>query len=155
MMKKNIPDQIINFINTTTDIDQIRKIKINAQEKSNFDLVKMCNFRIYKLSGYFYEDPLTKRFYECLGAYEEFLSEKNNKKTRANRTHNKLGKNPNNEKIKETLIDIVSKKTTQQGFNLLIEEGAKDFTFEALVIEFSDQFPSEIRKLCEEKLKNY
>ena len=57
MMKKNIPDQIINFINTTTDIDQIRKIKINAQEKSNFDLVKMCNFRIYKLSGYFYEDP--------------------------------------------------------------------------------------------------
>ena len=154
-MTKNIPDKIISFINKTTDLDQIKKIKSNAQEKSNLDLVKICNLRIYKLSGHNYEDPFTKRFYECLGAYEEFLSEKNNKKTRANRTHNKLGKNPNNEKIKETIIDIVSKKTTQQGFNLLIEEGAKDFTFEALVIEFGDQFPSEIRKLCEEKLNNY
>ena len=42
---KNIPDKIINFINKTTDLDQIRKIKSNAQEKSNLDLVKICNLQ--------------------------------------------------------------------------------------------------------------
>ena len=64
-MTKNIPDKIISFINKTTDLDQIKKIKSNAQEKSNLDLVKICNLRIYKLSGHNYEDPFTKRFYEC------------------------------------------------------------------------------------------
>lgn len=153
-MTQNIPDKIIKLVQTTNDIDEIRKIKSNAIEKNNLHLVNMCNLRIYKLSGFDYQDPFTKRFYECLGAYEEFLSEKNGRKTRANRTRNKLGVNPNNEKIKNTIIDIVTKKTTQQGFNLLIQEGAKEFTFEALVMEYREEFPSEICKLCEDKLQN-
>jgi hypothetical protein len=141
-------EKIIHLINKSLDIEEIRKFKINAQNQNNEILINKCNERIIELSGIDENNPIDKKFKECLAAYEEYLYEKNGKKVKANYLRRKW------EKVGtiQTIIDAVNKKKPQEGFQLLMNVGGSEYSMESIVLEFPDQFSEEVVENAKIKL---
>jgi hypothetical protein len=83
-------------------------------------------------------DPLHRDFYETLAAYEQLLTEKNGRTTKASRTRQKL----KNKGVFQCLEDWAISKTPTEGFELPIEHGLIELTGEYLVLKYQDRFSS-------------
>jgi hypothetical protein len=140
-------DKIIELIKNCTDILEIRTFKKNAEAKGNMAIIRICNERIIKLGGINENNPLERRFKECLAAYEEVLYEKSGKGY-ASRLRPKWQKNG----TKQTIIDAVNKKQTQEGLKLLLNRDSTEFSMESIVLEFPNEFPNETVKNAKIKL---
>jgi hypothetical protein len=77
--------------------------------------------------------------YRVLYAYEEILSQKNKKRTRAGRTWQMV----NRYGIIGTAERAVNRKIEPQGYKLLAEFGMKDLTFEAVIAKYPEAFSHE------------
>jgi hypothetical protein len=71
-----------------------------------------------------------------LRAYEELLTEKNGRTTRASRTRQKLSKKG----VIQCLEDWAISSAPTEGFNLLVSSGLTELTGEYLVIKYADRF---------------
>lgn len=144
-------DKIIELIKNCTDINEIRTFKKNAKAKGNVAIIKICNERIIILGGINESNPLERRFKECLAAYEEVLYEKAEKRGYASRLRPKWQEKG----TKQTIIDAVSKKQPTEGLKLLLNRDSTEFSMEAIVLEFPNEFPNETVKKAKEKLSFY
>lgn len=141
-------EKIIHLIDKSLDVEEIRKFKINAQNQNNEIIIKKCNERIIELSGIDENNPIERKFKECLAAYEEYLYEKNGKKVKANYLRRKW------EEVGtiQTIIDAVNKKKHQEGLQLLMNVGGSEYSMESIVLEFPDQFSEEVVENAKIKL---
>ena len=94
-------------------------------------------------------DPLVRDFYKTVPAYEQLLTEKNGRTTRAIRTLQKV----KNKGVHQSLIDWMQAKEVKDGFKLLIENNLEEYTAEYLVIKYKDRFPGEILETAVKRLK--
>ena len=62
----------------------------NAKNQQRMDVYWQAFRRLCELEGRNYDDPLEQEFYATLAAYEELLTAKNGKTTKASRTRQKL-----------------------------------------------------------------
>lgn len=73
--------------------DDVRRVmdrlKAKGHEQAYWEAFRWC----CELQGKSFDDPLERDFGLVLGAYEELLTVKNNRKTLANRTRQKLQRN--------------------------------------------------------------
>lgn len=83
-----------------------------------------------------------------MAAYEEYLYEKNNKKVKATYIRRKQKKAG----TMKTIIDAVNKNEVQEGLELLVDMGSTEFSMEAIVLEFPNEFPNETVKNAKKKL---
>jgi hypothetical protein len=88
--------------------------------------------RLCALDGIDQTDPLHCDFYETLAADEELLTEKNERKTRASRTRQKL----KNKGVVQCLEDWAVGSARTEGFELLVENGMVELTGEYLVLKY-------------------
>ena len=93
------------------------------------------------------DDPLERDFYDVLNAYEELLTEKNGRTTKANRTRQKL----KNKGVAQCLIDWALGPPTD-GFRLLTEKGLSELTAEYLVVKHESRFPPEVVESAKRRL---
>ncbi|GAC1414107.1 MAG: hypothetical protein NVSMB6_16190 [Burkholderiaceae bacterium] len=84
------------------------------------------------------EDQLTRDFNRIMAAYEQLLTEKNQRTTRATRTRQKVKRHG----IIRVLQDWADSETRAYGFTMLAERGLLTLTGEYLVIEYADKFPA-------------
>jgi hypothetical protein len=84
-------------------------------------------------------DPLVRDLYETLAAYEQLLTEKNGRSTRAKRTRDKIM----NKGVFQSLLEWARGKTETEGFKLLVERGLPEFTSEYLVVKHAARFPED------------
>lgn len=96
-------------------------------------------------------DPLHLDFAATLAAYEQLLSEKNNRTTIATRTRSKI----QNKGVVQSLIEWALAKTPTTGFDLLMTNGMESLTGEALIIKYSDRFPPHVVEAAQSRIEKY
>ena len=108
----------------------------NAKRLKRDDVWWEAFKRLCELEGMGQTDPLHRDFYKMLAAYEELLTEKHGRTTRASRTRQKL----KNKGVVQCLEDWAVSSATTQGFELLIQNDLAELTGEYLVLKYPDRF---------------
>ena len=75
----------------------------------------------------------------CIYAFEEARSQQTGKRARASRTWQSVQRNG----ILPTVDRVVARRAATEGYSALIEAGMEDFTFEAVVLKYSESFSTE------------
>ena len=120
----------------------------NAKRLSRDDIWREAFLRLCSLEGADQTDPLHRDFYAALAAYEELLTEKNGRTTRANRTRQKL----KNKGVIQCLEDWATAPGGTDGFNLLTSLGMTELTGEYLVMKYPDRFSQESVRAARERM---
>jgi hypothetical protein len=123
-------------ISNYTDPKALRNLMINAKKLNRDDVWREAFLRLCSIEGGDHTDPLQRDFYATLAAYEELLTEKNGRTTRASRTRQKL----KNKGVTQCLEDWAMAPGGTDGFNLLISLGMVELTGEYLVTKYPDRF---------------
>ncbi len=138
------PDDIARM----TDPAKLRNLMDNAERLGRDDVHLNAFRRLSELEGLKLSDPMERDFYQVLNAYEQLLTEKNGRTTKANRTRQKL----RNKGVKQCLIDWATGAATG-GFELLVEKGLPELTAEYLVIKYEDRFDDDVVRAARAKLQ--
>ena len=80
--------------------------------------------------------------------YEELLTEKNDRTTRATYTWRKVASKGE----KQTMIDWARSKLPAEGFTALAKVGKIEDTAEYLIISFPNDFPSDVVELAQRRI---
>lgn len=139
----------VSVLKTAEDCRTVMKRAKDAGQGDFYDLV----FRRYcEIVGNDFEDPtdpLIRDFHETLAAYEQLLTEKNNRSTKATRTRQKI----DNKGVYQSLVEWTRGKVETNGFSLLVEKGLPEYTGEYLVARYAGRFPDDVVELAHERLK--
>lgn len=130
-----------------TDADLLKNILANARRLGEHEYADRVQRRIWAIRAVG-ETELERRFNEFLAAYESFLTEKNERTTRAMRTIKKV----QNRGIKQTLTDWALSVAPTPGFKDLIGRGYWRQTAEYLVVSMPDEFPPSVVVAARKKL---
>jgi hypothetical protein len=136
-------------LKTVEDPADVRRVmgrlKASGYEAAYWEAFKWC----CDLQGKNFEDPLEQDFAQVLAAYEELLTAKNGKTTKANRTRQKMQRKT----ITQCLEDWATGKTETPGFKLLIENKMPELTAEYLVLKYPTRFSHETVSAAETRLR--
>lgn len=136
---------------TMTDPKRVQQLMANAEKMGETGLARMCLRRLYELGGINYDDPVTRRLWQAVTAYEETLRRKHGKSQRASYTRRKIAeKGPI-----VTLSDWALDKKVTPGFEALIEAGMAEFTGEYVVIEYASSFDSHVVAAARKRLEDF
>lgn len=138
-------------ISEITDVEALRRIKTNAVRLKNDKIASDCMLRIYELAGQEYSDPLEKRLWQAVTAYEETLREKHGRKQQASYTRRKIA----SKGAIQTLTDWAADPEVTLGFQALVAAGAARYTGEYVVVEYAELFPAEVVEKARQKLAAY
>jgi hypothetical protein len=122
-----------------TDPKELERLMANAKRLGREDVYWEAFARLCKLEGDGKGDALHCDFYATLRAYEELLSVKNGRTTKANRTRQKLARHG----VVKCLEDWAGDTKETQGFTLLVENNLVELTGEFLVLKHPTHFSSD------------
>ena len=110
----------------------------NAEERGRPDLAKQAKKRGVELRAASHGAHLTveKEALAAIYAYEEVLSKKNGKRTKAARTWPMLDEHG----IIATMERLVKRDSVTQGYAYLIEMGLEEYSFEAVILRHPEHF---------------
>ena len=133
------------------DIAAVRRLLANAQRLNRQDIACACRIRIYELSGVDHDDPVERRLWQAVAAYEETLRDKHGRNQPAAYTRRKIAAKG----AVQTLTDWALDPNVTPGFEALVAANAARFTGEYVVVEFADRFPPEAVTAARKKLQSY
>ena len=133
------------------DIAAVRRLLANAQRLNRQDIACACRIRIYELSGVNHDDPVERRLWQAVAAYEETLRDKHGRNQPAAYTRRKIAAKG----AVQTLTDWALDPNVTPGFEALVAANAARFTGEYVVVEFADRFPPEAVTAARKKLQSY
>jgi hypothetical protein len=96
-------------------------------------------------------DPLRRDFAATLAAYEELLTDKNGRTTRASRTRQKVARKG----VEQSLEDWAIATQPTEGFTLLMDNGLEHLTGEHLVLKYPDRFSVEAVEHAKARIEKY
>jgi hypothetical protein len=134
--------------------NECRVVMRRAQERGLQDVYNIVFRRYCELTGAANDDPsdpLVAAFFKTLAAYEQLLSEKNERNTIASRTRQKIA----NKGVHQSLIEWTRGKAETNGFKLLVAKGLPEYTGEFLVVRYSDRFPPDVVALAKNRLNEH
>jgi len=124
---------------TMTDVKDVRTLMLNAERLNAPELALACQRRLYELAGVDVDDPIERRLWQAVAAYEETLHRQHGKARRASYTRRKIA----TKGAIATLTDWAMDTKVTPGFEALMANGHAEFTGEAIVVEYADHFPPE------------
>ena len=115
------------------------------------DLVRQARQRAIELRASSHEarDIVEYELFQALYAYEDILSEKNNRRTRANRTWQMV----KHYGIKIAAERAVNRKVDAMGYKVLVGMGLQGLTFESVIVKYPDFFSPEAVKQSHKRLE--
>ena len=119
-----------------TDPADLRTLMTNAKRLGRDDIWREAFRRLCSLEGADQTDPLHRDFYQTLAAYEQLLTQKNGRATRASRTRLKL----KSKGVIQCLEDWVLSKTPTESYELLVANSLVEMTGESIVLKYPEQF---------------
>lgn len=134
-----LPNRVPKPVASYTDPAALRTLMQNAKRLGRDDVWRDAFRHLCSLQGADQADPLHRDFYGTLAAYEQLLSEKNARPTRASPTRLKL----RNKGVVRCIEDWVRSKQPSEEFQLLVANGFGDVTGEQLVLNYPEQFSEE------------
>ena len=139
-MSKRPPEQYL-------DIRELKVLLENARRIGNVEWIERAERRIEELRR-IGDDDLSMRFLAIMKIYEEFLTEKNGRKTRASYTWRKVA----NLGLRQALADWALSKQAASGFTQLVDDDKIEHTAEHLVVSFPDQFQRNVVEAAQLRL---
>lgn len=121
---------------TLNDAARVRTLMNNAERQGASELVQRCRKRLFELAGVNVDDPLERRLWEAVAAYEEVLRRKHGRNQKAGYTRRKIAERG----AVATLTDWANATKDTPGFTALVEEGLAEFTGEYVVLQYADRF---------------
>jgi hypothetical protein len=114
----------------------LRTLMANAKRLGRDDVWREAFRRFCTLEGADQTDPLHRGFFEMVAAYEQLLTERNARATRAS----PIRLRARNKGVVHCLEEWTTSKTPTESYELLTEKGFPEFTGEHLVLKYADQF---------------
>lgn len=117
---------------------------LNAIARERPDLANQARERSIQLKSeiYGFTNEIEKACLQAIYAYEDILSIKNNRKTRATRTWQMISRYG----LLIAVERAVNRKDESFGYNLLKELGLSEYTFESVVIKHHSSFSADSLK---------
>ena len=143
-------DERVKKLKTPRDCDLFGK---NALEQGRSDLAQEARRRGVELRAEAH-GAITAAERECLEAvyaYEEILTAKNGRKTRAARTWKMINKYG----ILPAVERAVNRAQETIGYTALLEMGLEDYAFEAIVVRYPDLFSDEAVQRSKERIAQW
>ena len=146
---ENSPLKIIKGIEIHNSDSNNVFYNIFGDQKIIEPLIKNTNLNInnYKI---IHSEKLIDDFLNALGAYEEFLSTKNSKKTIAQRLRQNIKKIG----LRDALITATSKKTLTDGYKYLIDSGLEEYTLEKVILNNKELFDEDLVVFIKDKINS-
>jgi hypothetical protein len=143
-------DDRVAKLKTPEDCERFAK---NARDHDRPDLADEARRRAVELraAAHHAVSEAEKEALKAIYAYEEALSRKNGKRTRANRTWQMIKRHG----LIASVERAVNRPTETAGYRMLKEMGLQDLAFEAIVIRYPDLFSEEARVRCAERLEEW
>jgi hypothetical protein len=139
----------MEWIAKCVDRSRLRQGMKNAKARQRMDIYWQAFRRLCEVEGLNYDIPLEREFYSTLAAYEELLSEKNGRTTKASRTRPKLRRTG----VIQCLEDWAIANAPTDGFKLLIDAGLIELTGEYLVLKYPAHFSDKARERARQRLE--
>ncbi len=143
-------DEIVKNISTPEKCEIFAK---NCIERGRPDLAAQAKERSVQLRAEKYgaESEAEKEALEAVYAYEEVLSAKNGKKTRAGRTWQMITRHG----ILGAVERAVNRPVETQGYIALTEMGLEDYAFEAVILRHPDLFSPEAIQISQQRMNEW
>jgi hypothetical protein len=140
-------DERVKKLRTPDECDRFAQ---NALARGRADLAKEALVRSVQLRAekYGVGSRAELEALQAIYAYEEVLSKKNGKRTRASRTWQMIERHG----ILASVERAVARPQETQGYLALVEMGLQDFAFEAVVLKYPDLFSQEAITKSRERL---
>ena len=137
-------------------IDTAEKCEIfarNAEKRGRPDLAREAKIRAVELRAAKYgaRSEAENEALQAVYAYEEVLSKKNGKRTRASRTWQMIERRG----IIESVERAVNRESVTQGYTLLAEMGLENFAFEAVILRHPELFSEEAIAKSRQRLSEW
>jgi hypothetical protein len=141
-------DDRVKRLRTPEECDTFAK---NAIERGRTDLALEARRRSVELRARAVgaKSEAEHEALEAVYAYEEVLSRKNGKRTRATRTWQMIRRHG----IIEAVERAVNRSVETQGYLSLMEMGLEEFAFEAVILRHPESFSPVAVKVASERLK--
>ena len=145
-----VMDERIKNIKTP---DGCEKFSKNAIRLGHPELAIEAQRRAIELraEGHSVQTDAEKEALKAIYAYEEILTEKNGRRTRANRTWQMI----NRRGIIEAVNRVVARKDDAIGYILLKKKGMEDLSFEAVVLRYPQIFSEKAVSHAEERISKH
>lgn len=133
--------------------DQCEIFSRNATNLDRPDLAEQARLRAVQLRAEDYgaETEAENEALQAVFAYEEVLSKKNGKRTRASRTWQMIKRHG----ILQGVERVVNREAEIRGYKSLVEMGLKDYAFEAVILRHPDLFSEDVVKTSEKRLSEW
>lgn len=143
-------DEVVKKIKTP---DKCLIFAKNAKDKGRDDLALQAKERAIQLKAEAYgaETQAEREAIEAVYAYEEVLTLKNNKKTRASRTWPMIKRHG----ILNAVERAVNREAETQGYNYLLEMGLQDYAFEAVVLRYPELFSANTVSISKKRISEW
>ena len=125
----------------------------NAEKRGRSDLAQEAKVRAVELRAEEHgaRSEAETEALQAVYAYEEVLSKKNGKRTRASRTWQMIKRRG----IIESVERAVNRKSVTQGYTLLAEMGLEEFAFEAVILRHPELFSDEAIAVSAQRLSEW
>ena len=137
-------------------LDTVRKCENfarNAAERGRPDLAKEARQRAVELRAEEHgaESVAEKEALQAVYAYEDLLTSKNGRTTRASRTWQMI----NRHGIIEAVERAVKRDAVTQGYTTLVEMGLEEHAFEAVILRHPEMFSQEAVDISRKRLAEW
>ena len=125
----------------------------NCIERGREDLAQQAMERAVQLRAEAYgaETEAEREALEAVYAYEEVLSAKNGKKTRAGRTWQMITRHG----IIGAVERAVNRPTETQGYTALVEMGLEEYAFENVILRYPGLFSEQAVQISRERIEQW
>ena len=143
-------DERVLKLKTPRDCEIFAK---NATERGRPDLAQEARQRSVQLKAESYgaKSEAERECLQAVYAYEEVLSAKNGKKTKASRTWQMIKKHG----ILPAVERAVNRPQETAGYTALLEMGLEDYAFESVVVKYPELFSEEAVARCAERIQGW
>ena len=133
--------------------EECERFAVNAKSHGRRDLADQARRRAVELRAADYGacSQAEKECLEAIYAYEEVLSKKNGRRTRASRTWQMIKRHG----ILASVERAVNRDTETAGYMALAEMGLQEFAFEAVILRHRELFSAEAIRRSEERMKKW
>lgn len=130
--------------------EQCEILARNANDRDRPDLAREARARAVELRAESHgaKSEAEKEALQAIYAYEEVLSQKNGKRTRATRTWQMIKRHG----IIEAVERAVNRSSEIKGYTSLVEMGLEEFAFEAVILRYPEVFSKVAVQRSKERL---
>ncbi len=140
----------LRHIENCDDANSLEQIMKNARERGVIEVRDAAFRRLCAVKPSAEQGTLEHAVWQSIYALEEALKDERNKTTLLARTRQKIGRDGEQKTVRDPVL-----KGASAGFDMLIERGMPDLTFEALALKFPARFDADVLEAARSRLSQF